>query len=50
MRNFWRSGAMTAAAGLMLAGAAFAQSGVSFKDPTGDDNGPGKYTYPTDGV
>jgi carbohydrate-binding DOMON domain-containing protein len=23
---------------------------VSFKDPTGDDNGPGAYTYPTDGV
>ncbi|PYQ63012.1 MAG: hypothetical protein DMF53_11515 [Acidobacteria bacterium] len=41
---------MTAIAGLMLAGTALAQSGVSFKDPTGDDNGPGKYTYPTDGV
>ncbi|HYC04546.1 MAG TPA: glucodextranase DOMON-like domain-containing protein [Azospirillaceae bacterium] len=23
-------------------------AGVEFKDPTGDDNGPGKYTYPTD--
>ena len=23
---------------------------VVFKDPTGDDNGPGKYTYPTDPV
>jgi len=23
---------------------------VVFKDPTGDDNGPGTYTYPTDGV
>ncbi|NBD10268.1 glucodextranase DOMON-like domain-containing protein [Corallococcus silvisoli] len=23
---------------------------VSFKDPTGDDKGPGKYTYPTDPV
>src|SRR5436305_15233940 len=50
MKNFWKSGAMTAIAGLMLAGTALAQSGVSFKDPTGDDNGPGKYTYPTDGV
>jgi len=24
--------------------------GVSLKDPTGDDNGPGSYVYPTDGV
>jgi carbohydrate-binding DOMON domain-containing protein len=23
---------------------------VEFKDPTGDDKGPGNYTYPTDGV
>ncbi|QJE72014.1 hypothetical protein HHL28_01865 [Aerophototrophica crusticola] len=23
-------------------------AGVTFKDPTGDDNGPGTYTYPTD--
>jgi carbohydrate-binding DOMON domain-containing protein len=29
--------------------AALAQS-VSFKDPTGDDNGPGGYSYPTDAV
>jgi carbohydrate-binding DOMON domain-containing protein len=50
MKNFWKTGVTTAVAGLMLAGAALAQSGVSFKDPTGDDNGPGKYTYPTDGV
>ena len=28
-------------------GAAWAQE-VSFTDPTGDDNGPGNYTYPTD--
>lgn len=34
---------------LALAGFAFGQD-VSFKDPTGDDNGPGTYTYPTDGV
>jgi carbohydrate-binding DOMON domain-containing protein len=50
MKNrFWKTGA-AAAAGLLLAGAVFAQSGVSFKDPTGDDNGPGTYTYPTDSV
>ena len=38
-----------AAMALMLVGMASAQK-VSFKDPTGDDNGPGNYTYPTDGV
>src|SRR3954467_10134983 len=32
-----------------LAAAASAQQ-VTFKDPTGDDNGPGKYKYPTDTV
>jgi carbohydrate-binding DOMON domain-containing protein len=37
------------ALGLLLAAMASAQK-VSFKDPTGDDNGPGNYTYPTDGV
>lgn len=49
-KSSWKTGVLTAAAGLLLAAAAFAQSGVSFKDPTGDDNGPGTYTYPTDGV
>jgi carbohydrate-binding DOMON domain-containing protein len=44
-----RTGALMAAAGLLLAGAAAAQK-VSFKDPVGDDNGPGNYTYPTDAV
>jgi carbohydrate-binding DOMON domain-containing protein len=48
-KNFWKVG-VTAAAGLLIAGSAFAQSGISFKDPAGDDNGPGKYTYPTDAV
>ena len=48
-RNYWKVG-VTAAAGLLIAGSALAQSGVSFKDPVGDDNGPGKYTYPTDQV
>src|SRR5436853_1148913 len=51
-KKFWTTGAIaaTVAAGVLLAGAALAQSGVSFKDPVGDDNGPGIYTYPTDGV
>jgi carbohydrate-binding DOMON domain-containing protein len=33
----------------LVAGAASAQE-VSFKDPTGDDKGPGTYVYPTDKV
>lgn len=33
----------------LAAGSALAQT-VSLKDPTGDDNGPGTYTYPTDAV
>jgi carbohydrate-binding DOMON domain-containing protein len=37
------------AMGLLLAAMTSAQK-VSFKDPTGDDNGPGNYTYPTDAV
>jgi len=40
---------LAAAAAFALAAAAFAQQ-VTFKDPTGDDNGPGKYKYPTDTV
>jgi carbohydrate-binding DOMON domain-containing protein len=47
--SIWKTGAVAAAAGLLLAASATAQK-VSFKDPTGDDNGPGTYTYPTDGV
>jgi carbohydrate-binding DOMON domain-containing protein len=39
----------TACAALVVTGSLAAQS-VSFKDPSGDDNGPGKYTYPTDPV
>ena len=50
MRNaFSKTGALALTAGLLLASAATAQK-VSFKDPTGDDNGPGTYTYPTDQV
>jgi carbohydrate-binding DOMON domain-containing protein len=33
----------------LVAGSAFAQT-VSFKDPAGDDDGPGGYSYPTDAV
>lgn len=33
----------------LVAGSAFAQT-VTFKDPAGDDNGPGNYSYPTDAV
>lgn len=47
--TFFRTGALAVAAGLLLATAATAQK-VSFKDPAGDDNGPGTYTYPTDAV
>lgn len=41
--------AAVAALALGLAGLAGAQE-VSFQDPTGDDDGPGTYTYPTDAV
>jgi hypothetical protein len=34
----------------LLALAATAAQAVVFTDPTGDDNGPGTYTYPTDSV
>lgn len=44
-----KTGVMALAAGILTTAALSAQS-VSFKDPTGDDNGPGKYTYPTDTV
>lgn len=36
---------------LMISASAFAGKGtIEFKDPTGDDNGPGGYIYPTDAV
>jgi carbohydrate-binding DOMON domain-containing protein len=38
-----------AAVAALLGTSSFAQE-VSFKDPVGDDKGPGKYTYPTDVV
>lgn len=34
---------------LLVAASAFGQT-VSMKDPAGDDNGPGNYSYPTDAV
>ncbi|HSP77962.1 MAG TPA: glucodextranase DOMON-like domain-containing protein [Myxococcaceae bacterium] len=42
--------AVLSLAASLLAAPALAGDKVSFKDPTGDDNGPGKYTYPTDSV
>lgn len=49
MNNKARVSIGVLAAGFALAGAVHAE-GVSFKDPTGDDKGPGKYIYPTDAV
>jgi carbohydrate-binding DOMON domain-containing protein len=37
-------------AAALLGAPALAADKVSFKDPTGDDNGPGSYKYPTDTV
>jgi hypothetical protein len=44
-----RLAVLTLAASL-LGAPALAADKVSFKDPTGDDNGPGTYKYPTDTV
>ena len=48
-RKFARFAALVAVTSLSLLTAATAQE-VAFQDPTGDDNGPGTYTYPTDTV
>jgi carbohydrate-binding DOMON domain-containing protein len=40
---------LTAVTAALIAGSALAQT-VSLKDPTGDDDGPGGYSYPTDAV
>ena len=48
-RKRWTLIATAVLAGALLAVPVLAQE-ASFKDPTGDDNGPGAYTYPTDGV
>lgn len=42
--------AVLSLAAALLSVPALAANKVSFKDPTGDDNGPGKYSYPTDTV
>ena len=49
MVNSWSRLALAALIGLGLAGSAAAQE-VTFKDPVGDDKGPGTYVYPTDTV
>jgi carbohydrate-binding DOMON domain-containing protein len=48
MKAWVASTAATAA--LLMAGAAAAQTTLEFIDPTGDDDGPGGYLYPTDAV
>jgi hypothetical protein len=42
--------AVISLAAALLGAPALAADKVSFKDPTGDDNGPGTYKYPTDTV
>jgi carbohydrate-binding DOMON domain-containing protein len=49
MAKQWLRLAHALIVGLVLAGSAMAQE-VTFKDPAGDDKGPGTYTYPTDVV
>ena len=48
MKNWLRFSSLLLATAV-LAGSALAQE-VTFKDPTGDDKGPGTYVYPTDKV
>jgi carbohydrate-binding DOMON domain-containing protein len=49
MAKQWRWAGALLVAGLLLATAAQGEK-VVFSDPTGDDYGPGTYTYPTDAV
>lgn len=49
MAKQWLRLAHALIVGLVVAGSASAQE-VTFKDPVGDDKGPGTYTYPTDVV
>jgi carbohydrate-binding DOMON domain-containing protein len=49
MKRIHRLGLIALGAALIAAAPAAAQS-VTFTDPTGDDKGPGNYTYPTDTV
>lgn len=45
----WRLALALALVMVLAAGSASADK-ITFKDPTGDDDGPGGYTYPTDAV
>src|SRR3972149_7157596 len=47
MKHMWRYVVLALMATALAAPAVVAQE-VSFKDPVGDDNGPGAYSYPTD--
>ncbi|MCA9515859.1 MAG: hypothetical protein KC635_13025 [Myxococcales bacterium] len=47
MKNLLRA---VAFAGILLPGLTAFADEITFKDPKGDDDGPGKYTYPTDTV
>jgi carbohydrate-binding DOMON domain-containing protein len=49
MKHTWRYVVLALLATAVVATVAVAQE-VSFKDPVGDDNGPGTYSYPTDAV
>lgn len=50
MKSKWLSCTLLAAfCSILFAFTVFAQE-VDFTDPVGDDNGPGNYTYPTDGA
>lgn len=49
MVKLWLRLTLALVVGLVLAASAGAQE-ITFKDPAGDDKGPGTYTYPTDAV
>ncbi|MFM7204527.1 MAG: glucodextranase DOMON-like domain-containing protein [Myxococcota bacterium] len=49
MRNVWLGALMGGLLSTLLVGAVQGQE-LQFKDPRGDDKGPGVYSYPTDGV
>jgi carbohydrate-binding DOMON domain-containing protein len=49
MSKQWQWAGLLVVASLLLASGARAEK-VVFSDPTGDDNGPGEYIYPTDAV
>lgn len=49
MRKLLNVGLLALSAAVLVVTGAAAE-GVSFEDPTGDDNGPGEYSYPTDAV